>query len=292
MANTELTYVGLRVTEDCDAGRVCKARCFSQEAKLMKDPSLVTVMALLDALREANVQTINIMGGEPTTRNDLPQILEHAKAIGLQTVLSTNAIRLDGRRLDELEPYVDWLSLSLDADTREANDRHRGHGQWDGAMRVRDWFRKDQRQPHWKVNTQVHALNKCDIAGIPDVLGETDVWKLLQWTPRAEAAKVMGIYAVTAGEYADVIQAMRFRHPNQRIVERPYPEPDPDTAIVRPDGTLQINSGRFEYQVVGHLLKENSKDVFERAAVLYEQFPTVNRAEFNESYPVIERGNL
>jgi hypothetical protein len=75
-------------------------------------------------------------------------------------------------------------------------------------------------------------------------------------------------------------------------VERPYPEPDPDTAIVRPDGTLQINSGRFEYQVVGHLLKENSKDVFERAAVLYEQFPTVNRAEFNESYPVIERGNL
>jgi len=293
MTNLEgLTYVGFRITEGCNAGRVCKARCFSQEAELFEDPPLPTVLAVLDALREVNVQTVNIMGGEPTTRNDLPQILIHAKAIGLQTVLSTNAIFLDERRLDELEPYVDWLSLSLDADTREANDRHRGLGQWDGAMRVRDWFRKDQRQPHWKVNTQVHARNKHQLGGIPDVLGHTDVWKLLQWTPRAEAAKVMDIYAVTSQEYAEVIHRLKARHPNQRFVERPYPEPDPDTGIVRPDGTLEINSGPFAYQVVGHLLREKPQDVFLRAAVLYEQFPHVNKKEYNESYPDIERGNL
>lgn len=69
------------------------------------------------------------------------------------------------------------------------------------------------------------------------------------------------------------------------IVERAWPEPDPDTVIIRPDGTLQINSLEHDYVPVGNVLTGDPGAAFANARTLYERIPQANTMEFQESYP-------
>jgi len=285
MAAEVPSYIGFRITEQCSAGPACIARCFSQEQELFADPPLSTVYTVLRHLKDSGVKTVNIMGGEPTQRTDLPLILAFAhNDLGLDTVLSTNAMPLTPELLDEMEPHLTWLSLSLDADTKSFNDALRGKGQWDAAHRAAHWFGQKDRSVGWKVNTQVTALNVNNIGGIPDSLGKPQVWKLLQWTPRAKAALVTDRYAITPEMYNNAVGALRERYPDVCIVERPYPETEPDTGIIRPDGTFEINARPHEYVVIGNILMDDPSELFRKAGVVYEQFAPENAHEFHKSY--------
>lgn len=283
----KLQYAGFRLTERCNAGKACKDRCFSREGVILPDPPLSQILTTLDRI-EGLVVDINNMGGEPTNREDLPQILRAEQERGFGRVMSTNALLLSEERLDEIVPLLDWLSLSVDADSQRVNDGLRGKGQWESARRVIGWFGKHKPTCRLKINTQVNAANLDHIDAIPATLfgnGIVTDWKLLQWTPRGDAAKVTDRYAVTGEVFAETVARMRKKYPGIVIVERAYPEPEPDTFIIRPDGTAEVNGELNTYRVVGNVLTEDPRGVIARAATIYSRFTETNRTEYHESYP-------
>lgn len=70
------------------------------------------IFRLLEDARSFGIMIYNAWATEPLIRDDMPQILEHAKKLGMITFLITNG-KLLYNRADELE-HLDYLSVSVD----------------------------------------------------------------------------------------------------------------------------------------------------------------------------------
>ncbi len=73
-------------------------------------------------------------GGEPTLRPDFRELSAEAKAVGMIVAATTNGLTISSR--PELLDYLDEVIISLDSPHPEANDRIRGAGSYQKAVRT------------------------------------------------------------------------------------------------------------------------------------------------------------
>ena len=75
-------------------------------------------------------------GGEPMTRQDLPELVRHATDLGLRSVLAPCGMLVTEGRLKELKAAgIMACSFSVDGPDRAAHDAFRGvQGAWDAVM--------------------------------------------------------------------------------------------------------------------------------------------------------------
>ena len=110
-----------------------------------RDPRELTTeqaKAVLDELHDLQVFYINIGGGEPMVRRDFFELLEHAERCNIGVKFSTNGAFItpeSARRLAAMN-YLD-IQISLDGADRATNDRVRGEGSFDIAIRAMENLR-------------------------------------------------------------------------------------------------------------------------------------------------------
>lgn len=94
---------------------------------------------IIDELQAMKVFYVNIGGGEPTIRPDFWHLVDYAVARDVGVKFSTNGSRITRQRARALaaNDYVD-IQVSLDGATAEVNDRVRGAGSYDTAIRALD----------------------------------------------------------------------------------------------------------------------------------------------------------
>ncbi|WP_051215734.1 mycofactocin radical SAM maturase [Granulicoccus phenolivorans] len=112
--------------------------CLSASGR--RDPRELTTEqceAVIDELQRMKVFYVNIGGGEPTVRPDFWHLLDYAVAHQVGVKFSTNGLRITRERARQLagNDYVD-IQISLDGATAEVNDRVRGPGSFDMAMKA------------------------------------------------------------------------------------------------------------------------------------------------------------
>jgi radical SAM protein with 4Fe4S-binding SPASM domain len=117
--------VHLAVTARC--GAACEG-CYLDAHPGGAVPARAAIERELDALREAGVLTVAFGGGEPTTRDDLDELAEAARARGLTPVLTTSGLGLTEARADKLRAFAQ-VNVSYDG-VGETYARVRG---FDGA---------------------------------------------------------------------------------------------------------------------------------------------------------------
>ena len=111
----------------------CNLRCKYCGSYDVQRPELDTpeVLEGLDGLWDLGARWITFGGGEPLVRNDITEILRHAKQKGFQVFLSTNGWLL--RENAAVLKWVDNVNLSLDGG-REVHDEVRGEGAFDKTI--------------------------------------------------------------------------------------------------------------------------------------------------------------
>jgi radical SAM protein with 4Fe4S-binding SPASM domain len=117
--------VHLAVTARCGAG--CEG-CYLDARPDGEQPPMDRLVAALDAMARAGVFTVAFGGGEPTTRDDLAELADAARARGLSPVLTTSGLGLTEARLARLRAF-DQVNVSDDG-ARAAYESVRG---FDGA---------------------------------------------------------------------------------------------------------------------------------------------------------------
>ena len=144
----------------------CNLKCTYCYATFKDIPGTLSepqALAVLDQLRAAGTEKVTFVGGEPMLCPHLEGLVRHAKELGLVTMLVTNGSRLMGSRRDALVPYLDWVSLSIDAsDPKLMAAMGRGNERFlDYCLRCWESLAK---VPHLrlKVNTVVTRLNLHD----------------------------------------------------------------------------------------------------------------------------------
>jgi len=92
----------------------CNLRCPFCEYWRAPGPEMTTdaIFAMLDDAKSFGIGVYNAWTAEPLLRRDLPEILGHAKSLGIATSLITNG-QLLSDRIEDLED-LDYLSVSVD----------------------------------------------------------------------------------------------------------------------------------------------------------------------------------
>jgi mycofactocin radical SAM maturase len=112
--------------------------CLSSSGR--RDPrelSTAECLGIVDELQRMQVFYINIGGGEPTVRRDFWEIVDYATAHQVGVKFSTNGSRITPTVAQRLaaSDYVD-VQVSIDGATAAVNDRVRGQGSFDTAVRA------------------------------------------------------------------------------------------------------------------------------------------------------------
>ncbi len=131
----------------------------------------------LSTLKQAGVDTLNITGGEPLLREDLPAILKQAKRLGLFVKLSTNGI-LYSAKARSLEGLVDRLFFALDYPTENDHDRSRGVECFHQVIRAIELAREIKQNPIIKF-----TMTRDSVLYLPEMIDLADrlrVWIYLR----------------------------------------------------------------------------------------------------------------
>ena len=95
---------------------ICNEKCIhcfnGEDERRVKTPTLEELYRHLDTM--TTEESVCVIGGEPTMRDDLAEILKYIKAKGKQTNLHTNGLRLaDEKYLEKLIPYIDIITFPI-----------------------------------------------------------------------------------------------------------------------------------------------------------------------------------
>ena len=194
-------YVNWEVTNRCNMG--CPY-CFLGENPEGSLPDLPTGQAksIIKKLADGGARMLNYAGGEPLVRDDILELMDYGKGLGLKNVLSTNGILLSEDMIKELGRYLDWISLPVDGYDPETHDSIRGRkGHFNEIMERMEWF--GDSGISLKINTMLCRKNAGYAERIAKILDDFDVkkWKLFQFSARGKAKKIREEYEIADEDF-------------------------------------------------------------------------------------------
>ena len=133
-------------------------------ATVLADAPLADMKRAVEGLAAAGLSQLIISGGEPLLREDLPDIVEHAKracGIASVTVLS-NGTRMTEEALERLAPNVDCVSVSFDGCSAAAPAYIRSEQRFDELVEAVRMVQRAGIPAH--IIPTVHAKNVDDLA--------------------------------------------------------------------------------------------------------------------------------
>ena len=110
MTKINLKFLTLNVTESCNAAcRYCNWGKKKRPAELLS-----RLLAAVDDAAAIGVRGLRLSGGEPLLRQDMPDLISHARNRGLATMMCTAANQRPESLIACNEDGLDVLSISLD----------------------------------------------------------------------------------------------------------------------------------------------------------------------------------
>lgn len=106
--------------------RRCNQRCtFCSFPPKESEMSIEEIKTRVLKLKKMGISELVLTGGEPTMREELPQIISFATSLGLDTRMITNGARLsDEKLLDKLiENGLDRVAVSIHSHVRETSEK-------------------------------------------------------------------------------------------------------------------------------------------------------------------------
>ena len=120
----------LALTYRCN--NVC-AHCYNARPRDFPELSTVEWKSIIDRLWQCGIPHLVFTGGEPTLRQDLPELIQHAQSTGMVAGLNTNGRRLsDAGYLHELVAAgLDHVQITLESHDPQIHDAMVGRaGAW------------------------------------------------------------------------------------------------------------------------------------------------------------------
>jgi len=168
----------------------------------------LTAGVLAGALADAvtlGYESVSISGGEPLLYAALPEVLAHARKLGMSTSVTTNGTLLTPRRLDPLVGLIDVLAISIDGPPDLHDDIRARPGAFDQLLRGLD---------------EVRSRNIT--FGFIHTLTQTS-WEHLVWLAELTAehgGKLMQVHPCEAVGRAQ--SEMKGRYPDEKTLARAY----------------------------------------------------------------------
>jgi radical SAM protein with 4Fe4S-binding SPASM domain len=114
----------VELTSECNAN--CRHCIVDAGKKKKNELSSDRIIRLLEELNDEGCQEVVFTGGEPFLREDWILFLQKAKALGMQSIVMTNGLKVDNYIIEVLKMYNVTVGLSLDGADSKTHDKIRG----------------------------------------------------------------------------------------------------------------------------------------------------------------------
>lgn len=142
-------------------------------------------------LAKLSVDKISWTGGEALLYPNLIELLKISKSYGITNNLLTNGRLLSREKIVELEPYLDYITLSYDSNNSDIYKiMGRGENHGTNVIEALDFIQKNEIDVKIKINTLVSKINKDEVTNIGKTLEKYNIerWKLFKFMPLRNCA--------------------------------------------------------------------------------------------------------
>lgn len=203
----------IAVTYRCNlACRFCYAGCGCRKDEEHPELPADRIKEILDVIAgEAEVPSVSFTGGEPLLRPELPELVAHAKSLGMWANLITNGTLADRETVERLRAAgLDSAQVSVEAGGAAVHDAIVAQPGAFGKMRrgVENIMRAGIRV---HTNTTVSALNKDHLEGILDLVKSLglDKFSMNLLMPVGSADRNFGETFVSYTEAGKIVERVR-----------------------------------------------------------------------------------
>ena len=189
------------------ATNACNARCVhcSSDAAKKLPGELTTVEAknLFDELAHAGVFDVAVSGGEPLTRRDIFEVMEHARSLGIRLGLGSNGTTIKRETVRNLlELGLDRLQISIDGLEETHDEARRWNGLFQKSVNAVKLGLEEGLRVH--VCFTAHRLNFKEIGRVIDFCAETGVrrFNFSRLVPTGRADTILDL---TPGEWRETV---------------------------------------------------------------------------------------
>ena len=180
---------------------------------------------VLEVLSKLSIDKISWTGGEPLLYPNLIELLKISKLYLIKNNLLTNGKLLSREKILELEPYLDYITLSYDSNnsnTFEIMGRGKKHGI--NVIQILDYIKDNNINIKIKINTLVSKMNKDEVIDIGKLLEKYNIerWRLFKFMPlRNCAINNSTSFEISNEEYKQVVSDVKNLYGNHiQISER------------------------------------------------------------------------
>jgi MoaA/NifB/PqqE/SkfB family radical SAM enzyme len=257
-----IATIDFHVTSECS--QECPYCWGPQEVAAVDTPA---ALAIVEHIAASGARRIVFTGGDPLKRDDLGQLVRHARSLGLEVAVSTTGDLLTAGFLAERGDEIDLVSLPLDGPSEEVSRRTKKEGHFSAVMAALDLLAAHP-GIDVKVATPVTRHNLGDVPGIVRLLDERAgtqpnrfFYNVFQAFPRSmDPGVAWDTLVVSGAEFAALqvqVEALphriRINWLSHEVLDRLY-------VMVFPDGTLTIPVGG-SFRGYGPFLEVEDLDV-------------------------------
>lgn len=212
--------------------KFCYAGCNQTENPCgsNEEMSVSEVKKILDRLyHDAKVPSVSFTGGEPTLVKELPELVQHAKDLGMRVNLISNGTLIDGALAEELaESGLASAQLSLESPAPSAHDSITGvKGSYEKTIAALGFLKKAGVLTH--TNTTINRLNLHECRQLPGFVKnvlKNERFSMNLIIPAGTVVKDLNKNAVKyseIGKYIDAIIAESAKHDVEFMWYSPLP---------------------------------------------------------------------
>lgn len=214
-----------------------------------------------------NIEWFVFGGGDPLLRQDLADLIVHAKEMGMKTDLQSNAILFDDAFLSKVSSYLDKVGFSLDGHDKNTHDIIRNYqGNFDIVM--------DAIQLCYLYNVPVTIRSTvmkgnigrlCNIGDIVSDFENIRKWSIREYVPLGRGFTNRHLFSITREcfniEIQNIIRRNTIAYGTLPIVSVSAEEMKNCYCLVSPSGMFYNHPSSGLYKTVGKFPDSSVKEL-------------------------------
>ena len=162
--------IAFEVTRRCRYScRHCRANA---SASVEEELTTKECKKIIKAIAKYQKCVLIFTGGEPMEREDIYELIEYSREVGLRPVMATCGYLVDEETIAKLKKAgILTLSFSIDGASAESHDKFRGtDGAFDSTIRAAKLAQ--EKHIRFQINTTISKLNIDEVIGIAELARE------------------------------------------------------------------------------------------------------------------------
>ncbi len=208
------------ITRLCNQRKKCKF-CFAPWDRFPIDATYEQAKLICQRLAEIGIKIVTICGGEPTLYPHIFETIQLLYQLGLKVNFYSNlATQKNVEVVMSILPFIDILSVPVDAVTQTAISQMRGRDQFKSVCKTLDDLQSIETKPTIKIGTVVTKQNINDLKNLFLFLENyqiINIWRIYQFSPYGQGKKYEDLFLVSDDDFNRAVSAVKKMAPNKPI---------------------------------------------------------------------------